>query len=1079
MNLYNVLLSLGLLFPCSLLAQYDGAPMEKYQGNEQEKEQKVQRNKYPHSNNDWENYDILHINRLSSAANFMGYSTKQMAIEGQKDKSPYFLSLNGTWKFKYVGRYDQRPEDFFRNDVDLSGWDSIKVPANWEMEGFGYPFYVGSGYGIKKNPPLIAVENSPVGSYKRTFTLPKGWDGRQIVLYFGSVASAFYVWVNGEKVGYAQDSKTPSEFDITPYVKEGENQIAVQVFKFSDGYYLEDQDFWRLAGIQRDVYVYARPAVHIRDYEVVTDLDENYQDADFSLYVEVGSMNAKRKKVAVEVEIVDNKGGVIYKERKSLSGEAHELSFHERVKSPLLWTAEKPNLYRMNLSLYVNGKPQQYTSQLIGFRESEIKHAQLLINGKPVYIKGVNRHEHDPYNGHVVDEASMIQDIKLMKEHNINAVRTSHYPNDPRWYELCDIYGLYVVDEANVESHGMGYDPNKCLANQPEWEKAFIDRTERMFERDKNHASVVVWSLGNESGEGCNFAATYRWIHANDRSKRPVHSEDGIKGPNTDIFCPMYKKIDVLINHAIYMPSKPLILCEYAHAMGNSVGNLQDYWDVIERYPSLQGGFIWDWVDQGFAAKDTNGRFYWAYGGDMAPKGTPSSANFCMNGLVCADRSLKPHIHEVKKVYQNISFRLLDYSTGMVELHNKYFFTDLSDFDFFWELEGNGLPMAKGKFGDISLAPGEYTVMQAAFPVIKPEPGTEYYLTVFATLKEKQGLVEAGTNLASEQFKLPFYRQQDIVAVNGNVVLEDSHECLVLNTEVASVAFDKQTGALCSYRIGSKELIKEAIRPNFWRPVTDNDMGADLNETLRPWRTAGNDAKLVTMEQKANPDGTYEIISYYKLPVGESDFVMNYHVLGNGSVDVTCTFVSGNDTLPLMPRLGVTMKLNKLFDNVEWFGRGPHENYCDRFTSSYVGLYKGKVKDLYFLYDRPQETGNRTEVRWMSLRDEQGNGLMAVGSPYLSTSVYDFPTEDLDEPGTRKSQRHTSMIVSKDMVTWNIDWKQMGVGGDTSWGAFPHQQYLIPASRYSFSFRFCPMVDGNSDGNAWYILHDSYGRRFE
>ena len=455
MNLYNVLLSLGLLFPCSLLAQYDGAPMEKYQGNEQEKEQKVQRNKYPHSNNDWENYDILHINRLSSAANFMGYPTKQMAIEGQKDKSPYFLSLNGTWKFKYVGRYDQRPEDFFRNDVDLSGWDSIKVPANWEMEGFGYPFYVGSGYGIKKNPPLIAVENSPVGSYKRTFTLPKGWDGRQIVLYFGSVASAFYVWVNGEKVGYAQDSKTPSEFDITPYVKEGENQIAVQVFKFSDGYYLEDQDFWRLAGIQRDVYVYARPAVHIRDYEVVTDLDENYQDADFSLYVEVGSMNAKRKKVAVEVEIVDNKGGVIYKERKSLSGEAHELSFHERVKSPLLWTAEKPNLYRMNLSLYVNGKPQQYTSQLIGFRESEIKHAQLLINGKPVYIKGVNRHEHDPYNGHVVDEASMIQDIKLMKEHNINAVRTSHYPNDPRWYELCDIYGLYVVDEANVESHGM------------------------------------------------------------------------------------------------------------------------------------------------------------------------------------------------------------------------------------------------------------------------------------------------------------------------------------------------------------------------------------------------------------------------------------------------------------------------------------------------------------------------------------------------------------------------------------------------------------------------------------------------
>lgn len=1080
MKFYYTLLGLGLLFPLSVSAQYDGAPMEKYQATEKKEVQQVRRNKYPHSDNDWENYDILHINRLPSAANFMGYPTKAMAIEGKKDKSPYFLSLNGTWQFKYVGRYDQRPSDFFRTDADLSGWDSIKVPSNWEMEGFGYPFYVGSGYGIKKNPPLIAVENSPVGSYKRTFTIPENWDGRQIILYFGSVASAFYVWVNGEQVGYSQDSKTPAEFDITPYVKEGENQIAVQVFKFSDGYYLEDQDFWRLAGIQRDVYVYARPVVHIRDYEVVTDLDENYQDADFSLYVELGHMaNKQVKKATVEVEVTDCDGKVVYKERKPFDSKAKEVAFHKKFESPLLWTAEKPNLYRMNLSLYVNGKAQQYTSQLIGFRESEIKHAQLLVNGKPVYIKGVNRHEHDPYNGHVVDEASMIQDIKLMKEHNINAVRTSHYPNDPRWYELCDIYGLYVVDEANIESHGMGYDPDKCLANQPEWEKAFIDRTERMFERDKNHPSVIIWSLGNESGEGCNFAATYRWVHANDRSARPVHSEDGIKGPFTDIFCPMYKKLDVLINHAIYMPTKPLILCEYAHAMGNSVGNLQDYWDVIEKYPSLQGGFIWDWVDQGFAAKDKNGRPYWAYGGDLAPKGTPSTANFCMNGLICADRSLKPHIHEVKKVYQNIAFSLLDYHTGMVELQNKYFFTDLSDFDFSWKLEGNGMPMAEGKFGEVSLAPGQRTVIQTNFPEIQVTPGTEYYLTVYATLKEKQGLVEAGTELASAQFKLPFYQQQALMPVQGGVTVTDEADRLTLNTAAAVIGFDKQTGALCSYRIGNTELIKEAVRPNFWRPVTDNDMGAGLQKTLRPWRTAGRDAKLEGMEQKKHDDGTYEVTSRYKLPVGESDFVMNYRVAGDGCVDVTCTFVSGNDTLPLMPRLGVTMTLNKQFDNVEWLGRGPHENYIDRYTSAYVGLYKGKVKDQYFLYDRPQETGNRTGVRWMSLRNGQGVGLMAVGSPYLSTSVYDFATEDLDEPGTRKSQRHTSDIVSKDLITWNIDWKQMGVGGDTSWGAFPHQQYLIPASRYSFSFRFCPMADKDCEGNAWYIQHDTSGRRFK
>lgn len=1079
MKFYHALLGLSFLFPFSAFAQYEGTPFERQEAKKQEQNPNVRRDKYPHSDNDWENFDVLHINRLPSAANFMWYPTKEMAVENRKDRSPYFRLLNGQWEFKYVPRYDQRPTDFFKTDADLSGWDKINVPADWELEGFGYPFYVAAGYGIKKNPPLIDVENSPVGSYKRTFTIPESWDGMQVVLYFGSVASAFYVWVNGEMVGYSEDSKTPSEFDITPYVKAGENQIAVQVFKFSDGYYLEDQDFWRFAGIQRDVYVYARPNYHIRDYEVVTDLDENYENADFSLFVETENASEKRVKNAeVAVEIVDSKGGKLYSERKKLPDDTNEISFGKEIKSPLLWSAEKPNLYRMNITLYVGGKPQQHTSQLIGFRESEIKHAQLLVNGKPVYIKGVNRHEHDPHHGHVVDEASMIQDIKLMKEHNINAVRTSHYPNDPRWYELCDIYGLYVVDEANVESHGMGYDPDKCLANQPEWQKAFIDRTERMFERDKNHPSVIIWSLGNESGAGCNFAATYKWIHANDRSCRPVHSEDGIKGPYTDIFCPMYKKLDVLINHAIYMPEKPLILCEYAHAMGNSVGNLQDYWDVIETYPSLQGGFIWDWVDQGIAATDKNGRPYWAYGGDLAPEGTPSSANFCMNGLICADRSLKPHIHEVKKVYQNIGFRLLDYQAGLLELENKYFFTNLEDFDFFWKLEGNGEKMADGKLGAVTLAPSKKMVVKADFPGIDAAPGVEYYLTVWAVLKEKQGLLEKGTELASAQFKLPFFRPSERTAVSGQVAMQEDGDRLTFSAGDVSVGFDKKSGALCSYRIADTEMIKEALRPNFWRPVTDNDMGADLNVTLRPWRTAGAEAELVDLKQEKTSDG-YTVTSSYRLPLGNSSFRMDYKVMADGCVDVTCSFVPGNDTLPLMPRFGVTLTLNKEFDKVEWLGRGPHENYIDRRTSAYVGLYGGLVKDQYFLYDRPQETGNKTEVRWMSLRNPQGIGLMAVGMPYLSSSTYDFPNSDLDEPGTRKSQRHTSDIVSKDMVTWNIDWRQMGVGGDTSWGAFPHQQYLIPASRHEFSFRLCPVKDGQAEGNALYRQYDNYGQRFE
>lgn len=1066
-------LSLGLLLPLAAYAQYDGAPVENRGRAEKQKTvQAVRTDKYPHSDNDWENFDVLHINRLPSAATFMAYPDRQMALEGDRSRSPYFLSLNGTWKFNFVPRSDVRPTDFFRKGSDVSGWDDIKVPSNWEMEGFGYPFYVGSTYGIKINPPLIDVENSPVGSYKRTFNIPSSWNGRQIVLYFGGVASAFYVWVNGEMVGYSQDSKTPSEFDITPYVHKGENEIAVQVFKFSDGYYLEDQDYWRFAGIQRDVYVYARPDIHVRDFEVVTDLDGEYRDADFDLYVELGkATSGKIRGAEVEVSLLDRDGNTVYNERKRPEDGSGEIHFSRHIGAPLLWSAEKPNLYKMLLTLRVNGKARQYIARNIGFRKSEIRNAQLLVNGKPVYIKGVNRHEHDQYTGHVVDEESMLLDIRLMKENNINSVRTSHYPNDPRWYELCDIYGLYVVDEANIESHGMGYDPDKCLANQPEWQNAFIDRTERMFERDKNHPCVIIWSLGNETGEGVNFAATYKWVHEHDRSQRPVHSEDGIKGPYTDIFCPMYKKIDVLINHALYLPEKPLILCEYAHAMGNSEGNLQDYWDVIEKYPSLQGGHIWDWVDQGLYAKTGDGKFYWAYGGDLAPEGTPSSANFCMNGLVAADRSLKPHIHEVKKVYQNIAFRLGDYHSGLVEIENKYFFTDLEDFTFTWTLEGNGEKIAEGTIDNVTLAPRSKAMFRTSFPDIKVKPGVEYFLNFHAFQKADEGLLKAGVELAREQVALAFREPYTPSAKTGKVSADDSGSMLRLSTGRVSVGFDKATGALSSFTENGTEYIKEALRPNFWRPVTDNDMGNGMNRTLRPWREAGRGARLVSMESESLGEGAHRVVSSYVLPedVASSQFIVTYTFSAGGCLDICCKFIPGSAKLPLMPRIGVSLTLNRQFDTMEWFGRGPHENYCDRYTSSFVGLYRGPVADQYFPYDRPQENGNKTEVRWMSLTDASGKGLMAIGEPYISTSAYLFPTEDLDEPGVRKSQRHICDIVEKDMVTWNIDLRQMGVGGDTSWGAFPHQQYLIPAEKMTFSFRLCPASDGSLTGNGQYL----------
>lgn len=1052
--LCSALALLGSVFSAN--AQYDGAPVDRDTLKQDEKKE-GRRNKYPESANDWENFHILHINRIPSAATFLAYPQRELALKGDREASPYYRSLNGTWKFSYAPTVAASAPGFWKKGEDVSGWGEIEVPGNWEMQGYGYPFYVGSGYGIPKNPPLIPADNSPTGSYKRSFSVPSDWKGREVVLHFGSVASAFYVWVNGVQAGYAQGSKTPSEFDITGLLEYGkENEISVKVFKFSDGYYLEDQDFWRLVGIQRDVYLYARPKTHIRDFEVVTDLDSVYTDADFSLYVELGNKDPHKIKGAqVSVEILDAAGACIYKEAKKQPAGLKEATFHKHIEKPLLWSAEKPNLYRMILTLKMNGKIEEVISRYIGFRECETKHAQLLVNGRPVYIKGTNRHEHDPYKGHVVDEASMLADIKLMKQFNINAVRTSHYPNDPRWYELCDMYGLYVVDEANIESHGMGYDENKCLANQPEWEEAFIDRTERMFERDKNHPSVIIWSLGNESGAGCNFAATYRWVHANDKSGRPVHSEDGIKGPYTDIFCPMYKKTDVLLNWTLYLPDKPLILCEYAHAMGNSVGNLQDYWDVIEKYPSLQGGFIWDWVDQGFAQTTPDGRFYWAYGGDMAPAGTPSSRNFCMNGLIAADRSLKPHIWEVKKVYQNIGFRLADYGTGLVELSNKFFFTDLSDFTYGWRLEGNGKEIASGKIENVALAPQEKALFKTNFPQLSADAGTEYFLNLYAFQKNDAGLLKGGDLMASAQVELPFGKQAGYTRGNGAAPEANSPVAAI------SVGFNEKTGALDSYKINGAELIKEPLRLNFWRPSTDNDLGSDLAKRCDPWRHAGRDARLVNMERKQVDAETYRVTSTYRLPenVSNSTTVITYTVSADGRVDVSGLFIPGHDTLPLMPRVGITLTLQREYDTMEWFGRGPHENYIDRNTSSFVGLYKGSVAEQYFPYDRPQENGNKTDVRWMSLTNGNGTGLKATGAPCISTSAYLFPTEDLSETDLKKHQRHMTDIVEKDGVTWNIDWKQMGVGGDTSWGAYPHQPYLIPAKRCEWGFSIRPVTN--------------------
>jgi len=681
---------------------------------------------------EWENPLIVGINREPAHTFYIPYATLRSALENVWENSPYFKSLNGVWKFHWVEKPSNRPKDFYKENYDISNWNEIPVPSDWQMQGYGIPIYTNSKYpflspSISPNPPHIPHNYNPVGSYKRYFTIPDKWWGRQIFLHFGAVRSAFYVWINGKFVGYSQGSKTPAEFNVTKFLRKGKNSIAVEVYRWSDGSYLEDQDFWRLSGIERDVFLYSTPNVHIRDFFAIPDLDENYINGIFKLEVKLKNYLAEEK----------------------------------------------------------NG--------------------QLLLNGVPIYIKGVNRHEHDPVKGHVISVESMIKDIKLMKRFNINAVRTSHYPNDPRWYELCDKYGIYVVDEANIESHGMGYRPDRTLGNNPLWKKAHLDRTIRMVERDKNHPSIIIWSLGNEAGDGVNFEATYNWIKKRDPS-RPIMYERAELGPHTDIYDPMYARIEHLVKYANKPRKRPLIMCEYAHAMGNSVGNLKDYWDVIYRYPQLQGGFIWDWVDQGLL-KIIDGKKCWAYGGDYGPKGFPSDRNFCINGLVFPDRKPHPSLWEVKKVYQYILVEAVDLKKGKIRIRNMYDFTNLKQFEIVWKLTADGRNIAQGKIKEIDLPPHQSKIIKLKLPKINPQPGVEYFLNISFKTKTAIELIPKGYEVAWEQFKLPYYKAPEKINLSkfSDLRLIFTQKRAIINGKNFTYTFDRKTGVLESLKYKGKE----------------------------------------------------------------------------------------------------------------------------------------------------------------------------------------------------------------------------------------------------------------------------------
>jgi len=1011
-----------------------------------------------------ENPAVFSRNAEPPHATFIPFDSSRDALKKNFTESPFYLSLDGLWKFKWVAHPADRPRGFFKESYDVSPWTDFPVPANWEFKGYGQPIYLDEANAFRGDPPQVPHDNNPVGSYRRSFTVPDNWKGRQVFLHFGGVNSAFFVWVNGRDVGYSEDSKTPAEFNITEYLRPGENSLSLQVFRFSDGSYLEAQDMWRISGIERSVYLYSTPPVSIRDFYAVAGLDDSDKDGTLRIRASLKSwLGSPVRGYRMEAELFDSQTRSVL--RMPLAGpetidpRADAEFFGEKIaSSPLTWTAETPNLYRLVLSLKdQSGKIVEAVSCHVGFRNVEIKDGRLLINGVPIYIKGVNRHEHDPQNARVVTEELMLEDIRLMKQFNINAVRTSHYPNNPRWYELCDEYGLYVIDEANIESHGISFDPDKTLANKPEWQAAHLDRTRRLVERDKNHPSVIIWSLGNEAGDGINFQATYAWIKARD-STRPVQYEGAKKNPHTDIYCPMYARIPQLKDYAGTEQTRPLIMCEYAHAMGNSVGNLQDYWDVIYANRQLQGGLIWDWVDQGILRTDAEGEPFWAYGGDFGPQEIPTAKNFCCNGLVLPDRQPHPHIWEVKKVYQTIKTRPLDLKSGMVRIENKFDFTSLQSFVCRWRIEGEGKLIGQGMLPRLDLKPHQSAEVKVPIPAFEPEPGVEYFLTLSWRTAGPQCLIPAGHEAAWDQMKLPVFKPagREIEVENlPPLTLSETGGLFSVEGPNFLILFDKTSGTISSLKYEDTELLKSGPIPDFWRAPTDNDYGNDMPVRCAAWREAG--AKRIVKSVRAKRFGAQRVDIEVKavLPAGNSDHSVTYRIFGSADILVTCAFAPGAGDLAELPRFGMLIILPPEFDNMAWYGRGPHENYWDRNTSAAVGLYSGKVMDQNHPYIRPQENGYKTEVRWVALTNDNGIGLLAVGRPLICTGASHFLPDDY-EYGPEKEQRHPMDMKKRDLVVWNVDYKQMGIGGDTSWGAKPHDEYMLYPKPYSYTFRLRP-----------------------
>lgn len=1000
--------------------------------------------------NEWQDETVNSLNRAPMHASFFSFES-DAAAAGLPENSANYLTLHGLWKFNWVNDADQRPTDFWKPGFNDKGWDDMPVPGIWELNGYGDPIYVNNGYAwgnqYESNPPTVPVKNNHVGSYRREIVIPASWTGREIIAHFGSVTSNIYLWVNGSFVGYGEDSKLESEFDITKYIKPGQkNLIAFQVFRWCDGSYLEDQDFWRFCGVARDSYLYSRPKKHITDVRVNPDLDASYKDGSMSVKV---SANAK---LAVNVELLDAEGKVV-DSKSAVSPEAEVVLSAPAANK---WTAETPYLYTVKVSTADETVPMK-----VGFRKVEIKNAQLLVNGQPVLIKGADRHEMDPDGGYVVSRERMLQDIQVMKRFNINAVRTSHYPDDSYWYDLCDQYGIYVVAEADVESHGMGYGP-ATLAKVPSWKSAHLERNQRNVQRNYNHPSVIIWSLGNEAGYGDNFDVAYDWIKALD-PMRPVQYERSEYGGKSDIFCPMYYDYNGCIRYSEdETRTKPLIQCEYAHAMGNSEGGFKEYWDIIRKYPKYQGGFIWDFVDQSIRWTGKNGKMIYAYGGDFN-RYDASDQNFNDNGLISPDRVPNPHMYEVGYYYQNIWTELKDASKGIVEVYNENFFRDLSAYSLEWELLKDGQPVRKGNAGIIDAAPQARVNVTLPFGRIDGEG--EWLLNIKYVLNEAEGVLDAGYCVAKSQIALSEYKAPEFGVKNlkiNNMALElpviddnDANYIRVSGNDF-EIVLSRHNGYIVSYSADGVEYLDEGaqITPNFWRAATDNDFGAALQRRYAAWQ---NPQIRLTSLNSGMVDGLAVISAEYQMPDVSATLSLQYRINNAGAVEISQKLAADPEAkVSNMFRFGMQIPMPEDFERIVYYGRGPGENYSDRNSVTDLGIYDQKVSEQHYAYIRPQETGTKTDIRWWKVLNAAGKGLLVTSEEPFSASALHYTIESIDE-SPAKHQSHWNEVEPAHLTNLLVDKVQMGLGCVNSWGAQPLPEYMLPYKDYEFKYILTPV----------------------